>query len=122
MTSDIIEYCLTKNGAYIDHPFGPDSLVIKVKGRIFAQLFTLNGEKMATFNCDAAQGQYYRMLYPGIVTRGYHCPPVQQPYFNTIRLTGEVALGEIKDMVDHAYARVINKLPRAAFYELEKQE
>ena len=35
----LLEHCLTKTGAYIDHPFGMDSDIIKVKNRIFAQLF-----------------------------------------------------------------------------------
>ena len=26
-------------GAYEDHPFGPESVIIKVEGRIFAQIF-----------------------------------------------------------------------------------
>ncbi len=29
---------------------------------------------------------FYRRMYPGVVVRGYHCPPVQQPYWNTIEL------------------------------------
>ena len=34
----LIKYCLTKTGAYIDHPFGPDSDIIKVKGRIYIRI------------------------------------------------------------------------------------
>lgn len=42
-TEEIISYCLKKNGAYIDHPFGPESTIIKVEKKIFAQFFTLKG-------------------------------------------------------------------------------
>lgn len=35
-TEEIIEYCLKKNGAYEDHPFGLESTIIKVEKKIFA--------------------------------------------------------------------------------------
>ena len=89
-TEEIINYCLKKNGAYIDHPFGPESTIIKVEKKIFAQFFTLKGIESVTFNCDAMTGEFYRSLFPGVVVRGYHCPPVQQPYFNTLPINGEV--------------------------------
>ena len=38
---ELIEYCLNKNGAYIDYPFGPDSEIIKVEKKIFAQFFLI---------------------------------------------------------------------------------
>lgn len=71
---------------------------------------------MATFNCDRITGEYYRAVYPGIVTRGY--PPVQQPYFNTAKLDGTVPDCEIKVMIDHSYAVVTAKLPKYIQKEL----
>lgn len=40
---ELIDYCLKKKGTYVDFPFGDCITVIKVKGRIFAQLFILKG-------------------------------------------------------------------------------
>ena len=42
----ILEYCLTKKGAYEDCPFGDGTVCVKVKKRIFAQLFHLKGVPM----------------------------------------------------------------------------
>lgn len=109
----IIAYCLSKRGAYLDYPFGEGSTVVKVKKKIFAQVFDLKGEPMATFNCDSETGEFYRLIFPGTVTRGYHCPPVQQPYFNTVRLDGKVPDAELRLMIDHAYNRVVRRLPKA---------
>lgn len=111
-TEEIINYCLKKNGAYIDHPFGPESTIIKVEKKIFAQFFTLKGIESVTFNCDAMTGEFYRSLFPGVVVRGYHCPPVQQPYFNTLPLNGEVSDELILEMADHSYKTVTGKLPK----------
>jgi len=122
---EIVDTCLALPGAYLDYPFGPDVAVCKVKaksqeaGRIFAQAFTLKGEPMATFNCDRETGEFYRQMYPGVVTRGYHCPPVQQPYFNTVKLNGTVPDEEILRMIDHAYWVVRAKLPKQAQREME---
>lgn len=113
MTIDqLIAYCLQKPGAYIDHPFGPESTVLKVEKRIFAQCFVLKGQDSATLNCDRMTGQFYRDMLPGVIVRGYHCPPVQQPYFNTFPLDGSVPDDLILEMVEHSYATVVGRLPK----------
>lgn len=118
---EILEYCLSKKGAYEDHPFGDGSVCVKVKKRIFAQLFYLKGMPMFTFNGDAMTGDFYRTAYPDNVTRGYHCPPVQQPYFNTVRLDGGVPDEEILHMIDGSYKYVVGKLTKKAQRELEDE-
>lgn len=69
----LIGLALQMPGAYEDHPFGPESVIIKVEGRIFAQIFTLRGVDSATLNCDRMTGDFYRQMFPGVVVRGYHC-------------------------------------------------
>jgi predicted DNA-binding protein (MmcQ/YjbR family) len=125
MNSDEIQsYCLAKPGAYLDFPFGADVAVMKLKapsqdkGKIFAMLFMLKGEPKATFNCDMMTGEFYRSLYPGTVTRGYHCPPVQQPYFNTVTLDGTVPGDILTEMIEHSYKVVVGKLPKKYQKEL----
>jgi len=121
---EIFARCMEQPGAYEDYPFGPETTIVKVKapsqqaGRIFAQLFELKGEPLVTFNCDRMTGELYRNLYPGAVTRGYHCPPVMQPYFNTVRLDGTVPDEEIVRMIEHSYRVVTAKLPKYAQKEL----
>ena len=116
----ILDICLALPGAYLDFPFGPEAAICKVKaksqekGRIFAQIFMLKGEPAVTFNCDRETGEFYRQMYPETVTRGWHCPPVQQPYFNTVKLNDTVPDEEILRMIDHAYRVVKAKLPKKA--------
>lgn len=122
----IIDYCLNKAGAYLDYPFNPVVPVVKVKapsmdkGRIFAQPFILRGKPKVTLNCTPASAEYYRHIYDGAVTRGYHCPPIQQPHFNTVDLDSTVPDEEILRMIDHAYAVSVSKLPKYAQRELSK--
>ncbi len=117
-----MQYCLKKPGAYIDHPFGPESTIIKVEKKIFAQFFVRNEIPFATFNCDMMTGQFYRDLYPNIVVRGYHCPPVQQPYFNTVPLDGTLPEQLVYEMIDHSYAYVTAKLPKYIQKRLKGEE
>ncbi len=117
---ELLEYCLLKKGAYIDHPFGPDSDIIKVKKKIFAQLFYLKGIPMITVNGDVLRNEFYRNLYPDFVKRGYHCPPVQQPYFNTVDLTGDVPDDMLLEMIDYSYSYVVGKLTKKLQRELDR--
>jgi predicted DNA-binding protein (MmcQ/YjbR family) len=115
MTVDeILQYCLSKKGAYIDFPFGSVPICVKVEKRLFAQLYPKPEDYKITLNCDRMMGEVYRNLYPGTVVRGYHCPPIQQPYFNTVYLSGPVSDEELKNMIDHSYETVISKLPKKA--------
>lgn len=118
---EILKYCLAKKGAYKDFPFGDETTAVKVKKRIFAQLFYLKGEPMFTFNGDALTGDFYRKVYPDDVKRGYHCPPVQQPYFNTVSLNGSVPDEEILRMIDSSYEYVVSKLTKKVQKELEDE-
>ena len=114
----VIDLCLSYKGAYLDHPFGSESTIVKVgkttekPGRIFAQVFVLKGNDTVTLNCESMTGEFYRQLYPGVVVRGYHCPPIQQPYFNTFPLDGKVPDDMIAKMIEHSYQTVVGKLPK----------
>ena len=111
--SEILTYCLDKPGAYEDRPFGDRPVCCKVKGKIFAQLY----EDKITLKCTAFSGEALRSAYPGVVVRGYHCPPVQQPYWNTIDLSRFPQEG-LPMMIDHAYETVVTGLPKKMQREL----
>ncbi|HEX2946745.1 MAG TPA: MmcQ/YjbR family DNA-binding protein [Clostridia bacterium] len=111
-TDEIIQYCLSKTGAYVDFPFGDIPMCIKVSNRLFAQIYPKPEDHKLTLNCDRAAGEFYRSEYPGTVVRGYHCPPAQQPYFNTVYLDKGIPDEKLKDMIDHSYSTVVGKLPK----------
>jgi len=106
-TEELKAYCLSKTKAYEDHPFGEWPICIKVNGKIFAQIYA---DKI-TLKCTAFSGQMFRDAYPGVVVRGYHCPPVQQPYWNTIDLE-RFPHEELKMMIDHAYETVVSSFSK----------
>ena len=86
--------------------------VLKLHRRIFAQIFHLKGEPKVTLNCTSESAEFYRMIYPDSVVRGWHYPPVMHPYFNTVSLDETVPDNEIFLMIDHAYKVVVAKYPK----------
>ncbi len=114
----VLDYCLSKPGAYIDFPFGETPICVKVGKRLFAQVYPKKGDQKITLNCDITAGEFFRSMYPGTVKRGYHSPPQLQPYFNTVNLNGEVPEAELKIMIDHSYSTVFKKLPRRTQEEI----
>lgn len=111
LSNKISEYCLSKNQAYEDHPFGDIPVCYKLNGKIFAQLYPKPEDFKVTLKCTADAGQFYRMVYPEKVVRGYHCPPVQQPYWNTIHLD-DFPEEELLQMIDHAYDTVFRSFSK----------
>lgn len=111
--TEILDYCLQKNGAYIDHPFGEDYITVKVKNSrknvIFAELFVLCNELKLTFSTDEKTAQRLRSEYADIIVKGWHCPPVQAKYKSTVSVDG-VPYEIIRQLVDMSYDRAISKL------------
>lgn len=122
MTIDqIISYCLLKDSSYVDFPFGDIPICIKVANKLFAQIYPKTEDYKITLKCDRMIGEHYRNLYPNTVVRGYHCPPIQQPYFNTVYLNGDVPDDELKAMIDHSYSVVVSKLPKKVKVNLKER-
>ena len=109
-TQEILEYCLAKQGAYLNTPFGPEPLCARIGKRIFAELYVTRG--WITLGCDPVYGLMLRQAYPGTVRRGYYSPPSQQPHHNTITLDGTVPDSVLIEMIDHSYTRALQKLTR----------
>lgn len=102
-------YCMEKPGAYESRPFGESPICYRLCGRIFAQLSPEAEWFKITLKTNPEAADFYRQAYPGIVVRGYHCPSVQQPYWNTIELA-RFELETLYQMIDEAYDEIIKKM------------
>lgn len=107
----IKEYCLSKHRAYEEYPFGDVPICYKLNNKIFAQLYPNADDFKITLKCTPDEADFWRQAYPGIVVRGYHCPPVQQPYWNTIHLK-DFPEDVLLDMIDKAYDTVLHSFSR----------
>lgn len=98
----IRDYCLTKPGATESLPFGPDTLVFKVKGKIFL-LMGLDEDPLS-FNvkCNPERAEELREQYD-CVQPGYH---MNKKHWNTIVIDGSVSNKLLKEWIDHSYELV----------------
>lgn len=108
-------YLNTKPEAIEDHPFGPDILVMKVRGRMYATLVEVEKQCAMNLKCDPDQALALRDIFPAVVP-GYH---MNKKHWNTVYLDGSIPPGEIERMIDHSYTLVVKKLPRAERLSLE---
>ncbi|MEP7277697.1 MAG: MmcQ/YjbR family DNA-binding protein [Bacteroidota bacterium] len=103
------EYCVSKPGVEETLPFGPDTLVYKVAGKVFL-LTSLSNEEGMRFNvkCDPDLAEELRAAYPCVLP-GFH---MNKKHWNTIVVDGSVSVKQLKQWIDHSYERVIEQLPR----------
>ena len=107
----IHEYCMSKACAYETRPFGEYPICYRIAGKIFAQLNAEEEWYKITVKTNPDAADFYRKAYPGVVVRGYHCPPVQQPYWNTIDLY-QFDKKMLTQMIDEAYDEVRTHLTK----------
>ena len=100
------EYCLQKQDAEETLPFGPDTLVFKVNGKVFL-LTGLNSYPLQ-FNvkCDPDKAIELREAYPLCVLPGYH---MNKKHWNTIIVEGTLSSKQLKECIDDSYALVKGK-------------
>jgi predicted DNA-binding protein (MmcQ/YjbR family) len=93
------EYCLGKPGVEETLPFGPNTLVYKVNGKIF--LITGLSEEKLSFNvkCDPDLAIELREQYD-CVQPGYH---MNKKHWNTVVVDG---------WIDHSYQLIAHKAPQ----------
>lgn len=102
------EYCLSKPGAEETLPFGPDTLVFKVNGKVFL-LVGLDAEDLR-FNvkCDPDKAIELREEYPCVLP-GFH---MNKKHWNTILVDGSVSNALLKEWIDHSYTLVAPKVKK----------
>ena len=107
-------YCLKKKEVTEEFPFGPETLVFKVKGKVFL-LTSLDGEGLQ-FNvkCDPDKAVDLRDRYDA-VQPGYH---MNKKHWNTVIVDGSISTQLLKEMIDHSYELVVQSLPKKLKDEL----
>jgi len=102
------EYCLRKNSVTEETPFGPDNLVFKVAGKMFALLALDEVPAAANLKCDPDRALELRDRFEG-VRPGYH---MNKKHWNTVELGTGIPETEVRQMIDHSYELVVRSLPR----------
>jgi predicted DNA-binding protein (MmcQ/YjbR family) len=105
---DAISHILSKPGAEETMPFGPDTLVYKVGGKMFALTSPDDFPSSLNLKCDPARALALRDTYQAI-TPGYH---MNKRHWNTLTLDGSVPAPLVRELIDHSYDLVVAGLPK----------
>ncbi len=99
---------LTKKGATEEQPFGPDVLVFKVMGKMFALIPLEDDPLRINLKCDPDLALTLRDRYKAI-TPGYH---MNKKHWNTVILDNTVPQEEVQGLIDHSYNLVVKGLKK----------
>ncbi|MCH8534789.1 MAG: MmcQ/YjbR family DNA-binding protein [Flavobacteriaceae bacterium] len=115
------DFCLFKKGVTEAFPFDKDTLVFKVKNKIFA-LTSLSkweeGEYSINLKCDPNLAIKLREKYPDDVSPGYH---MNKKHWNTVTIHyTQLSEKYIEHLINHSYELVVSKLPKITREELNR--
>lgn len=109
------EYCLSLPAASEEFPFDEQTLVFKVKGKIFA---LTDVDEFASINlkCNPERAVELREKYSSILP-GYH---MNKKHWNTVLLDDSLPDKLLMELILHSYDLVIAGLPKKLKTELEQ--
>ena len=96
------EYALSKPDVEETFPFGPDTLVYKIDGKMF--LLTGFDSIPLQFNvkCDPDLALELREQYAAIIP-GWH---MNKKHWNTVIIDGSISNKRLQELIDHSYQLV----------------
>lgn len=112
------DYCLSKNGVTEELPFGPDTLVFKVMGKMFALTNLDNPEFRISLKNTPEKNIELRAEYP-FIQGAYH---MNKTHWNMISVDFGMKTQLLKELIDESYELVVKCLPKKIQAELSHSE
>lgn len=106
---DAVDHCLSKPAVEETTPFGPDVLVYKVAGKMFALTDPSAFPPRMNLKCDPDRAVELREQYDAIIP-GYH---MNKKHWNTLTLDDSVPSKLIRELIDRSYELVVASLPKS---------
>jgi predicted DNA-binding protein (MmcQ/YjbR family) len=115
----IRDYCLSKKGKIReDMPFGEDTLVFRIEGKIFVLMRLMSRPLAINLKCDPERAMELRERYESVLP-GYH---MNKKYWNTVILDGRIPSKEVLAMIDHSYDEVLKGLKKSFSLNTKKRK
>lgn len=108
-SAQLDELCRSFLGSVQEFPFGPETAVYKVGGKIFA-LSTLDNDPLSVnLKCEPFLAEQLRSEHPDSILPGYH---MNKRHWNTVRLDGSLDRELVCEMIEDSYDLVVEGLPK----------
>ena len=101
------KYCLSKKGVTEEFPFGEETLVFKVMGKMFA-LTDLESFESINLKVDPEVGEELKERFSAVLP-GYH---MNKKHWITVMLDGSINDKLLCQWIDDSYALVSASLPK----------
>jgi predicted DNA-binding protein (MmcQ/YjbR family) len=112
--AELRDYCLSFTGAQETFPFGPNTSVFKVAGKMFA-LSQLGADSLrVSLKCEPQLAQVLREAHAEVLP-GYH---LNKRHWNTVIIDGSLPEQLVKDLIEDSYDLVVEQLPVSRRQEL----
>jgi predicted DNA-binding protein (MmcQ/YjbR family) len=108
------EYCISKKGVTEELPFGPETLVFKVMGKMFALTSLDIPEFRISLKNTPEKNFELRAEYP-FIQGAYH---MNKTHWNMIMIDFGVKTQLLKELIDESYNLVVKSLPKKIQEEL----
>lgn len=105
---EAIGVCLGLRESEETTPFGPEVLVYKVRGKMFALANPDDVPARMNLKCEPERALELRDEFEGI-TPGYH---MNKKHWNTVLLDGSVPGDLVREMIEDSYRLVVRSLTR----------
>lgn len=110
----LLDHCMAKKGVEETFPFGPDTLVFKVMGKVFA-LISLSNPNQVNLKCNPEKALDFRANFMAVIP-AFH---MNKKHWNTVQFNEDVCDILILEMVNDSYNLVIAKIPQKLKLELD---
>jgi predicted DNA-binding protein (MmcQ/YjbR family) len=107
--AELHDHCLAFPGSAETFPFGTETSVFKVAGKMFALSRLEQRPLQVSVKCEPLLAEQLREAHPAVLP-GYH---LNKRHWNTLIIDGSLPDGLIKDMVEDSYDLVVSGLPRS---------
>jgi predicted DNA-binding protein (MmcQ/YjbR family) len=101
--------CLSFTGAEETFPFGPNTSVFKVGGKMFALSRLAATPLTVSLKCEPWLAEALRAAHSAVLP-GYH---LNKRHWNTVLIDGSLPERMITDMIEDSYDLVVGNLPAA---------
>jgi predicted DNA-binding protein (MmcQ/YjbR family) len=107
--AELRDHCLSFTGAEETFPFGPETSVFKVAGKMFAVSQLAADSLRISLKCEPELAAALRETHAAVLP-GYH---LNKRHWNTVIIDGSLPDEAIHGMIEDSYDLVVSKLPRA---------
>ncbi len=116
--ADVQTNMLRRAGVTEETPFGPDTLVYKVGGKMFATLSEGETGPRMNLKCPPERAIALREEYEAIVP-GYH---MNKKHWNTLSLDGRIPKALVMELIEVSYSLVRAGLTKSARAALDIED